>query len=134
MIAVDTNVLVRYVTHDDPVQGPQAMQALDDPQGVFVGKTVILELEWVLRAAYRLSRQAVETALLMVAGLPRVVLENPDQVALALDYYRQGLDFADALHYAASLAATSFHTFDARFANRGQGLGLNVHAIADILS
>lgn len=130
MIAVDTNVLVRYVTHDDPVQGPQAMRVLDDPQGVFVSKTVMLELEWVLRAAFRLSRETIETALLTVAGLPRVSLENPEQVARALDGYRQGLDFADALHYASGHSATGFHTFDVRFAKRGRSLGLAVHDIA----
>lgn len=133
MIAVDTNVLVRYVTHDDPVQGPKAMRVLDDPQGVFVSKTVMLELEWVLRAAFRLSREAIETALLAVAGLPRVSLENPEQVAQALDGYRQGLDFADALHYASSHPATGFHTFDAQFARRGQSLGLDVRNISDDL-
>ena len=130
MIAVDTNVLVRYVTHDDPVQGPLAMRVLDDPQGVFVSKTVLLELEWVLRAAYRLPRAAIGTALATVAGLPKVALENPEQVVMALDGYRQGLDFADALHYASSRQTTSFHTFDATFAKRGRGLGLDVQDIA----
>lgn len=130
MIAVDTHVLVRYVTNDDPVQAPQAMRLLNDPQGVFVSKTVILEFEWVLRAVFRASRAAIETALLTVVGLPKVTLENPEQVALALDYYRQGLDFADALHYASSEVASSFHTFDVRFAKRGRDLGLDVHEIA----
>ena len=133
MIAVDTNVLVRYVTGDDPIQGPLAMRVLDDPQGIFVGKTVLLELEWVLRAAYRLPREAIETALLQIAGLSNVTLENPEQIAFALDAHRQGLDFADALHYASCPSSTKFHTFDALFVKRGRTLGLNVHDIADEL-
>lgn len=44
MIGVDTNVLVRYLTHDDPVQGPLAMGVLSNPEGIFVAKTVLLEL------------------------------------------------------------------------------------------
>ena len=127
MIAVDTNVLVRYVTHDDPVQGPHAMRVLADPQGVFVTKTVLLELEWVLRAAFRLPRDAIQMALLQIAGLPHVVLENPEQVAFALDGYRQGLDFADALHYASCPPVEGFHSFDVQFAKRGRRLGLAVH-------
>ena len=74
MIGVDTNVLARYLTHDDPVRGPLAMRVLSNPEGIFVAKTVLLELEWVLRAAYRLPRPAIETALLQVVGLPNVVL------------------------------------------------------------
>ena len=129
MIGVDTNVLVRYLTHDDPVRGPLAMLVLSNPEGIFVAKTVLLELEWVLRAAYRLPRPAIETALLQVVGLPNVVLDRPEHVATALDGYRQGLDFADALHYASS-PCHSFRTFDTRFATRGRGLGLAVEEIA----
>ena len=129
MISVDTSVLVRYLTHDDPVQGPLAMRILADPGGVFVAKTVLLELEWVLRVAYRLPRHAIESALLQVAGLPDVVLENPGQVAAALAGYRGGLDFADALHHASGGPATGFHTFDVRFAKRGRELGLGVWEI-----
>lgn len=128
MIGVDTNVLIRYVTHDDPVQGPLAMRVLANPEGIFVAKTVLLELEWVLRAAYQLPRAAIEAALLQVVGLPNVVLERPEHIASALDGYREGLDFADALHHASG-PCHSFHTFDSRFATRGRGLGLAVEEI-----
>ena len=132
MIAVDTNVLVRYVTNDDVVQGVQAMKILNDPQGVFISKTVILELEWVLRSVFRSSRESIQTAMLTIVGLPRITLENPEQIAIAIDYHRQGFDFADALHYAStsSQAAAGFHTFDSQFAKRGRKLGLDVHEIA----
>lgn len=129
MIAVDTNVLVRYVTNDDPEQARLAMQILAHPQGVFISKTVILETEWVLRAAFRASRETIEKALVTVAGLPQVVLENPDQISQALKHYRQGLDFADALHYAASETSSGFHTFDLKFTKRGKALGMNVDII-----
>lgn len=131
MIAIDTNVLVRIVTNDDPAQARQAMKCLATPDGVFVGKTVLLELEWVLRSAYRLPRENIHRAMMNILGLPGLVAEDAEQLASALDGYRQGLDFADALHYAASQGGTSgFHTFDVRFAKRGRDLGLDVHEIA----
>ena len=130
MIAVDTNVLVRYVTNDDVAQGVQAMKTLNDPQGVFISKTVMLELEWVLRSVFRSSRESIQTAMLMIVGLPRITLENPEQIVIAIDYHRQGFDFADALHYASSQVAAGFHTFDSQFAKRGRKLGLDVHEIA----
>jgi predicted nucleic-acid-binding protein len=131
MIAVDTNVLIRYLTNDDPIQARLAMQILAHSEGVFISKTVILETEWVLRAAFRVSRQAIEKALLTVVGLPQVTLESPGQIAAAIEYYRQGLDFADALHYVASGASMAFQTFDIQFAKKGKTIGLAVEAITD---
>jgi len=127
MIAVDTNVLVHYATNDDPEQGQRAMELLADPSGIFISKTVLLELEWVLRSAFRLPRASIERALLTILGLPNITAENGEQIASALQYYGQGLDFADALHYASSPHTGGFHTFDTNFAKRGQKLGLNVH-------
>jgi len=98
MIAIDTSVLARCVTDDDASRTREAPRLLASPQGVFIGKTVILELEWVLRSANRLPREAIYPALMGILGLPNVVAEDEEQVALALDCYRQGLDFADALH------------------------------------
>ena len=91
MIAVDTNVLVRYVTNDDPVQASVAYELLKRNPEVFVAKTVVLEMEWVLRAVYELPRDAVRKALLHVLGLPNVVVEAPEQVAEALDLYGKGM-------------------------------------------
>ena len=49
MLAIDTNVVVRYLTDDHPGQSPRA-RGLIDGQAVFVAVTVILEVEWVLRS------------------------------------------------------------------------------------
>jgi len=70
MIAVDTNLLVRYVTNDDPLQARQALAVLAGPEAVFVSRTVVLELEWVLRAAYKLPPEAIEGALLEYLAYP----------------------------------------------------------------
>ncbi|MGZ5007097.1 MAG: PIN domain-containing protein [Methylobacter sp.] len=57
MIAVDTNILVRYVVNDDLVQAQQAKALLKSASAVFIAKTTLLECEWVLRSAYKLPRK-----------------------------------------------------------------------------
>ncbi|MGK2951277.1 MAG: hypothetical protein ACSLEZ_02690 [Thiobacillus sp.] len=69
MIALDTNVLVRCLTLDDPGQAPAARAPLAHRDGVFVAKTVPLELERVLRATYQLPRPVIHSALGKLLGL-----------------------------------------------------------------
>ena len=128
MIGLDTNVWVRYVTNDDPPQAALAVALIARCKNIFIGKTVLLEIEWVLRAVYGLDRDAVIRALLQILGLANVVVETPAQIALALEQHRHGLDFADALHLAGA-DYERFYTFDAGFANRGKRLELPVESI-----
>jgi len=121
VLAVDTNVVVRLLTNDDPVQARRAA-AIMIADDVFIPVTVLLETEWVLRHAYGLDRSAILRGLLGVLGLPRVGAEDPARVAAALDWYERGLDLADALHLAASRHAERFVTFDAKFARRAKGI------------
>lgn len=117
MIAVDTNVIVRIVTHDDPEQARRAV-ALFERERIFITKTVLLEVEWVLRFSYRLPRAVIVSTLRKVVGLGTVEVEDPNEVSMALDWHEQGLDFADALHLAGSGKARRFATFDQKMANR----------------
>ncbi len=126
MKTVDTNVWVRYLTNDDPEQAVRALRLLQSADEIFVPKTVLLELEWVLRAVYELSAANIFKSLLTVLGLPIVRIEQPEQVARAIDLYRQGLDFADALHLVASGEQGPFYTFDMKFQRKGVKLGANV--------
>lgn len=121
MLAVDTNVIVRIVTHDDPEQAQRAV-ALFEREGIFIAKTVLLEVEWVLRFSYQLPREVIAPTLRKVVGLHNVEVENPDEVFIALDGYEQGLDFADALHLASSGSAEGFATFDQKMAKRAGAL------------
>jgi predicted nucleic acid-binding protein len=57
-----------------------------------------------------------------LVGLPNIVLEQPLEVAEALDGFEQGLDFADALHLAGSRRAGRFATFDQKLIKRAQKL------------
>lgn len=124
MISVDTNVLVRYVTNDDPDQARRAAALLAGDRPVYVPHTVLMELEWVLRAVYGLDRPAVLTAFRNVLGLPVVQIDQPSLIALTLERYERGFDFADALHLLGARSATPLYTFDRRFAQVAIGDGV----------
>lgn len=129
MIGADTNVWVRYVTNDDPLQTDRAVELLGRGEEVFVAKTVMLELEWVLRAVYGLPADSIRRAMLHILGLPMVVVEQPEQIGLALDYYERGLDFADALHLVAFPEACRLHTFGRKLVKAAASLGLPVEVV-----
>lgn len=111
MLAVDTNVLVRYFTADESGQSARA-QALIDGHDIYVGVTVLLETEWVLRRSYRYSTSKVVEAFRVLGGTPNVFLEDPGAVAQALDWMEAGVDFADALHVLRAQNCEAFITFD----------------------
>jgi predicted nucleic-acid-binding protein len=73
---------------------------------------VLLEAEWVLRRLYRLDHAAIVDALDALISLPNVRCEDEPVVRQALAWRRAGLDFADALHLAASHTVERFATFD----------------------
>ncbi len=83
MLAIGTNVAVRYLVKDDPVQSAAARRVIDKGE-VLISDTVWLETDWVLRGAYGFSRAQVCKALQTFAGLPNVVAERPDRLARAL--------------------------------------------------
>ena len=120
MKALDTNVVVRYLTGDDPVQAARAKTAVDAGP-VFVPVTVLLESEWVLRSRYgRVGKEAVE-ALRRFAGLRNVLVENARLVAEAFDRAEGGMDFADALHLGATGNCEAMLTFDRQFIRVARG-------------
>jgi predicted nucleic-acid-binding protein len=122
VLAVDTNVIIRYLTRDDTEQFAKA-SALISGEDVHVCTTVLLETEWVLRRAYRFGRERVIAALAAFAGLPRVTLEDPASTAKALDWTRRGMDFADALHLANAKGCEAFVNFDQRLAAAANTMG-----------
>lgn len=128
MIAVDTNVLARFYVDDpnDPEaekQRPIAREWFSGASKVFVPLTVVLELEWVLRAFYRFHVEDFVRVLRHLLGLPHVTVEDWLRVSEALDLHSKGLDFADALHLLASGHCSEFLTFDdQRFAKRANRL------------
>lgn len=111
MIAIDTNLIVRYLTGDHPEQSPHARRIIDG-EAVFVAATVVLEVEWVLRSTYGFRPTDVADALKAFGGLPTVTVEDAALVAAALDLAEKGMDFADALHLSRSAHCEGFVTFD----------------------
>lgn len=122
-MAIDTNVLVRLVTNDDPKQSRKAAQ-LFVSQDIYVSKTVLLETEWVLRGAYALAPAAIRGAFERLLAVSSVTVEDAPGVARALSWYAAGMDFADALHSASSTSAENLATFDRAFAKRAQKLAV----------
>lgn len=114
MIAIDTNVLVRLLVSDHPVQS-KASQKLFASEDVFIPDTVLLETEWVLRAAFDLSPTDICTAFRRVCGLRNVTVSDGQLIAQVIDWHEAGFDFADAFHLALSKEQDSLKTFDAAF-------------------
>ena len=125
MRAVDTNILARYYLQDDPEQSRIAT-AVVDAGALFVPKTVILELAWVLRSVAGQPADKVRACLVHLVGLPGVTVECREQVEAALGHSAKGIEFADALHLAACGECSEFLTFDdRRYARRAARRGLN---------
>lgn len=131
MLALDTNVLARYyVREQEPsratlAQCNAARRAIESGDPLFVAKTVLLELEWVMRGAYGFARTDVARTIEHLLGLPHVEVEDRAAVERALANLRSGFDFADALHHASSRACSALLTFDTRrFANRARRMAL----------
>lgn len=123
-VALDTNLLVRLLTGDDPEQARRVAEMIDASPACFVPITVVLELEWVLRGAYRLERGAVIAALEGLMAIRQVHLEQEDLVRQALAWHHQGLDFADALHLLRSEGCARFATLDRALVNTARNLAL----------
>ncbi|MFP4220582.1 MAG: type II toxin-antitoxin system VapC family toxin [Phormidium sp.] len=121
MIAIDTNIVVRFLTQDDESQYRKTLEVFKNPE-IFIPDTVILETEWVLRFAYRFEPVQVCSALRNLLGLQNVYIANPMSVHQALVWYESGLDFADAFHLAQSQDCETFYTFDEKFIKKAASL------------
>ncbi|MEQ8404194.1 MAG: type II toxin-antitoxin system VapC family toxin [Oceanicaulis sp.] len=123
MIGVDTNILVRLLTRDDPVQHAAAvrfMTARSPQDPAYVCREVLIELVWVLGQTYRYRRDEIAEALRGLLIAPDIVFEADADVKAALVAYRETakLDFADAMIAAAArrAGASELVTFDKRAA------------------
>ena len=120
MRAIDTNVIVRFLTADDAAQATVARRAIEAGD-IFIPTTVLLETEWVLRSGYGFSSDCIGTALTGLAGLPGVAVEDPLALAFALDGMASGLGFPDALHLAKADGCIAFLSFDLKLAKAAKG-------------
>lgn len=118
MIAVDTGVIVRLLTEDDKSQYQKSLR-LFRRYDIFVSITVLQETELVLRYSYQFNRSDINNALLGLAGLANVYVDNPAALAQALDWHARGLDFSDALHLSHGTRENPFYTFDQELISTG---------------
>lgn len=128
MIALDTNVLARYfIASSDVPSQKQSMAAkklMESGKALFVSKTVVLELEWVLRGYYKSPPEDVIAVLAHLLAMSHVDIEDRPAVELAAAALADGFDFADALHHASARQCTSMATFDdKKFARRASAKG-----------
>ncbi len=130
MIAIDTNILVRYAVKDDLKQAVTATEFLKS-NSCCILKTVVLELAWVLssQAGYNLSRSIVAERLRHISGLTTITVEDASAVAQSIAWYEQGMDFADALHLASSTSCSGFATMDRRMATKASTLAVGYKVI-----
>jgi predicted nucleic-acid-binding protein len=124
MTAVDTNVLVRILTRDDAGQSQRAAAFIRGQDRVYILKTVLLEIEWVLRSSYGFGREAILLGLRSLLRPSNFQIEDENAVLQALMWYQQGMDFADALHLASVSGETEFAAFDASLRRTAGRLGI----------
>lgn len=114
MNAIDTNVLVRYITGDDDAQFTQAVKLIESGEPKLVNPIVLVELSWVLRSVYGLDRETITETLRMIGSCGYFSYKRPRPVKAAIEYYVDGYDLADALILSinADDGATTTYTFD----------------------
>lgn len=122
MVAVDTNVLVRLLTGDDPTEEAVA-RAVFASGPVWIGKTVFLETAWVLGRLYEFEADAIRDGFTKLLGLRNVHIEDEAAVAAALALTKEGIEIADALHLTTRPTGATFVSFDKSFVRRAKRAG-----------
>ena len=130
-IGLDTKVLVRYYVDDatDALTERQraiARKLIESGRPLAIAKTVILELEWVLRGYYGFAASEIGRVFAHLLSQPHIRIEDRAAVEQAVSGHAAGLDFADALHHSSYGDCKSVATFDdRRFARRSTRLGVS---------
>lgn len=121
MIALDTNVLVRFLVEDDAKQTRQATQVLEHAlasgEPCFVSDVVMCEIVWVLDARYKIGRAEIQHALERLLQSHQLVFTSSSVLARALHAFTKGRgDFADYLirEHARTAGCETVVTFDGK--------------------
>lgn len=130
MIGLDTNILARYYVQDAADQEAlrqreAARKLIESGQPLMVAKSVVLELEWVMRGYYGFTPEQITIAVGHLLSLSHVRIEDREVIVQAVSHAAAGLDFVDALHLASYRDCASVASFDDRkFARRAARLNL----------
>ena len=97
MRAIDTNVLVRLITRDDPDQTASAEIFI--AKGAWVSTLVLAEALWVLASVYDIKPSGQATAVEMLLNHRHLTIQDRETVAAAVTLFRSrpGLGFSDCL-------------------------------------
>ena len=100
MIALDTNVILRYLLRDDLKQAKKAkslVERLDrDDERAYVSDVVLCEVVWVLRSAYGVRRDQVGAVLRQLIAARQLTFDSTDRLLRAIRAFDTGKgDFAD---------------------------------------
>jgi predicted nucleic-acid-binding protein len=119
LIGLDTNVLLRFLTEDDPKQAPIAQEwiraAMKKDEKIFLTGTVLCEMVWVLSRSYKFSKEELLEVLEELMSTTHIDVEEHETTWDAIhDYAFSDADFADCLIRRKSLAAgcSKLLTFD----------------------
>jgi predicted nucleic-acid-binding protein len=115
MIGFDTNVIVRYLTQDDPVQSPKATELIErgltEEEPGFVSVVAMAETAWVLERVYGLTVGEIAAVIERMLEVEVLVVESEQEVFTAMIAVKEGRgSFADALIGALSARAGCSHT------------------------
>jgi predicted nucleic-acid-binding protein len=115
MTGLDTNVLVRYLTHDDPIQSKKASTIIEEAatksEKLLIHPVVLCELVWVLETAYQCARSEVATTLDRILRTAQFEIPEKETAWSAWADYRTGKgDFADYLIGRANARLGAAHT------------------------
>ena len=130
MISLDTNVLVRAIADEidadatTTAQRKRAQALLSSGRQLFVSITVILKLELVLRGAYDMPSDEIASLFEDMIKVENLTIDRVGAVSQAIAWYRQELDFSDALHMAQSGLCAGLATFDEQFLKAARRLNL----------
>jgi predicted nucleic-acid-binding protein len=114
-IAADTNLLLRYVLADDPVQYKQALEMMERAEVVAVTTVALCELVWVLRSSYGVSRENIAATIAGLGETSKIVMDRA-AVDAGLVMLRAGADFADGViaYEGRWLGGDTFVSFDGK--------------------
>jgi len=129
MIALDTNVLIRYLTQDDKEQSAKANKLFEQKLSIkspgFISLIVLLEVSWVLMSCYKQDKQALIKIIAHLLSTKQLIVEHSEVAYKALNsYMASNGDFSDALIYQVSChhQCSKMVTFDKKAVNLGMTL------------
>lgn len=121
MIGIDTSIVLRYLLKDDPALSPRALQIIAT-NDCFVTRAALTEVVYTLESYYRSPRADIGRALDALLSLQRVSIEDRAVSERAVSWYKEGMDFGDAMIAASSHGSARVVTFDRDFARLARKL------------